>query len=359
MKTNLFIAALSLVVLAGCSSEDEVGTLVAKSDNAITFGTYVGKQTKATEKSAFEKNDTFGVLGYYANGGTYSQFSANFMSNEKMTMQEGGTWSYTNTKYWPENATDSISFVAYYPSSISTTVTNGSISTEFTVEDTPSNQSDLMWSSIRSANKDNKLGKEINGKKNTSTSKDNVTFKFQHALSKVIFKAKLAEAIPTTGEGESATPVATVSITEISIASLANKGTFTIANDLRTGSWGANPSGEKSYTIFQASADNNPKAIDVTSPTDVTNAIGESLLTIPQSVSGKTITVKYNVTYKEPSALTVPNEVTITIPADATWASNTIYTYTLKIALTKVSMETGFETWGTGSSELPSSNSDL
>ena len=35
MKTNLFIAALSLVVLAGCSSEDEIDTLVSKSDNAI------------------------------------------------------------------------------------------------------------------------------------------------------------------------------------------------------------------------------------------------------------------------------------------------------------------------------------
>ena len=41
MKTNLFIAALSLVVLAGCSSEDEVGTLVAKNDNVINFTTYV------------------------------------------------------------------------------------------------------------------------------------------------------------------------------------------------------------------------------------------------------------------------------------------------------------------------------
>lgn len=48
MKTNLFIAALSLVVLAGCSGEDEIGTLVAKNDNAINFGTYVGKQTKAS-----------------------------------------------------------------------------------------------------------------------------------------------------------------------------------------------------------------------------------------------------------------------------------------------------------------------
>ena len=50
MKTNLFIAALSLVVLAGCSSEDEIDTLVSKSDNAITFGTYVGKQDRKSTR---------------------------------------------------------------------------------------------------------------------------------------------------------------------------------------------------------------------------------------------------------------------------------------------------------------------
>ena len=350
MKTNLFIAALSLVVLASCSGEDEIGTLVAKNDNAINFGTYVGKQTKATEKSSFETGDTFGVLGYYALGGTYDKFSANFMSQEAMTKEEGGTWSYTNTKYWPNNTSDRISFVAYYPTSITPSVADGSISTSFTVNDTPSEQSDFMWSSIKNASNTKKTGEEINGKTNNSTG-DNVTFKFQHALSKVVFNAKLDKAIPTTGTGESVTPVATVSITEISIAKLANQGTFTIANDLKTGSWAASPTGEKSYTIFQAKED-SPKAIDVTSSTTATEAIGESLLTIPQNVSGKTITLKNEVKYTQPIALTVPNEVTITIPNDATWTSNTIYTYTLKISLTEVSMETGFETWGTGNTDL-------
>lgn len=352
MKTNLFIAALSLVVLAGCSGEDEIDTLVAKSDNAITFGTYVGKQTKANEISDFGTGATFGVLGYYAVGGTYDKFSANFMAQETMTKEGNGTWSYTNTKYWPNNTTDKISFVAYYPSSITPSVADGSISTSFTVNDTPSEQSDFMWSSIKNASNAKKTGEEINGKQNDSSTGNNVTFKFQHALSKVIFNAKLDKAIPTTGTGESVTPVATVSITEISIAKLANQGTFTIANDLKTGSWAANPAGEASYTIFQAK-DKDPEPINITSSTDATEAIGSSLLTIPQNVGGKTITVKYNVTYTEPSDLTVPNEVTITIPNDATWASNTIYTYTLKISLTEVSMETGFETWGTGGSELP------
>ena len=75
MKTNLFIAALSLVVLAGCSSEDEIDTLVSKSDNAITFGTYVGKQTKALDKSAFAKDDKFGVSAYYGDGTLVQQMA--------------------------------------------------------------------------------------------------------------------------------------------------------------------------------------------------------------------------------------------------------------------------------------------
>ena len=66
MKTNLFIAALSLVVLAGCSSEDEVGTLVAKNDNVINFTTYVGKQTKAAvEGTALPAKAEFGVFAMH------------------------------------------------------------------------------------------------------------------------------------------------------------------------------------------------------------------------------------------------------------------------------------------------------
>ena len=86
MKTNLFIAALSLVVLAGCSSEDEIDTLVSKSDNAITFGTYVGKQTKAIEKSAFAENDQFGVFAFYtkAEGYNNTKDTPNFMYEQSI-----------------------------------------------------------------------------------------------------------------------------------------------------------------------------------------------------------------------------------------------------------------------------------
>lgn len=76
MKTNLFIAALSLVVLAGCSGEDEIGTLVAKNDNAINFGTYVGKQTKASIMDDTKLQTTgFNVIATYTGVDTWASLS--------------------------------------------------------------------------------------------------------------------------------------------------------------------------------------------------------------------------------------------------------------------------------------------
>lgn len=149
MKTNLFIAALSLVVLAGCSSEDEIDTLVSKSDNAITFGTYVGKQTKALDKSAFAKDDKFGVSAYYGDG----TFEANFMSNETISTTDGSTWTYTNTKYWPEG--NPVSFVAYYPNlTTAPTITDGATAIPFTVKNDATEQVDFMWSTVKAATKE-------------------------------------------------------------------------------------------------------------------------------------------------------------------------------------------------------------
>ena len=122
MKTNLFIAALSLVVLAGCSSEDEIDTLVSKSDNAITFGTYVGKQTKAIEKSAFAENDQFGVFAFYtkAEGYNNTKDTPNFMYEQSIKKGAGeAEWTYSPVKYWPNTNGEQITFFAYYPHALS------------------------------------------------------------------------------------------------------------------------------------------------------------------------------------------------------------------------------------------------
>ena len=164
MKTNLFIAALSLVVLAGCSSEDEIDTLVSKSDNAITFGTYVGKQTKAIEKSAFAENDQFGVFAFYtkAEGYNNTKDTPNFMYEQSIKKGAGeAEWTYSPVKYWPNTNGEQITFFAYYPAgktgmTFQTTETSTAYSNsskgfpdiKFEVQDKADEQVDFMYSTL-------------------------------------------------------------------------------------------------------------------------------------------------------------------------------------------------------------------
>ena len=315
MKTNLFIAALSLVVLAGCSSEDEIDTLVSKSDNAITFGTYVGKQTKALDKSAFAKDDKFGVSAYYGDG----TFEANLMSNETISTTDGSTWTYTNTKYWPEG--NPVSFVAYYPNlTTAPTITDGATAIPFTVKNDATEQVDFMWSTVKAATKDDKNGTAINGITNTTTDATSVPFVFQHGLSKISFKAKL---------GEASYSGVTIKVKSIKINGDKNKGTFTIPADLTAGTWATEDAATNDYTVSET----NGKEIASTTA----DSIGESLLMIPQDMKGKTIEIAYDLVYTNP-AQTISNTKAIVLDDKSNWVMNQQYTYTLTISLETVQL---------------------
>ena len=216
MKTNLFIAALSLVVLAGCSSEDEVGTLVAKSDNAINFTTYVGKQTKAAvEENTLTANTKFGVFAYHTKDATWESSKAtatpNFMFNQEVTF-DGTNYTYSPVKYWP-NA-EKVSFIGYYPFP---TETNGvSVSSDFTNQSTGLPKIEFTIPSSENGVTDLLVSTVANDK-----SKETVSLTFQHVLSKVKFSAQ------TIAEGS------TVTINTITLTGIKNGGTY----DCAAGTW--------------------------------------------------------------------------------------------------------------------------
>ena len=138
MKKTILLAALGLVVLAGCTQSDEVfqGPDLQKQaleDNAITFGTYMGNSTLTrtvggekgaltTDKLKSSESQGFGVFAYYtgkkayandasaaATNGTTVQNSmkANFMFNQQVTWKSSLSeefitkWIYSPMKYWP------------------------------------------------------------------------------------------------------------------------------------------------------------------------------------------------------------------------------------------------------------------
>lgn len=339
MKKNLFIAALGLVVLAGCSSEDEVSTLIANSDNAINFTTYVGKQTKAIDKSAFAEGDAIGVFAYYTGGTGFDNTTApNFMYEQAIT-KGASSWSYDPLKYWPNTAGEKITFLGYYPSaktgmtfyeagSTTNAYTNASTGfpdIQFTVQDAAADQVDLMYSSLIDQTK------SADGK---------VSFNFSHALSKVNIKAQMSSTL------DDAT---TVTIKNVSLSNIYNTNTLKYATS--AWSWGT------AATLKDYSTDVNidlDKASGTTAVDITKEATG--FLMVPQTLSTEanktaTLTISYDVTTTDTNlaaSSTIPNTVSIDI-SDLTkkaWDMNNQYTYTINISLTGVTVDAATSTWG-------------
>lgn len=123
----LAVAASAILVLSACTSDKleaysgQPDTNPESPDNAITFGTYVGKSgvTRAGATNAMTttqlQSTGFGVFAYYTGTSTYGQAQkttysaeegsgtnivANFMYNQKVTFTDPN-WLYSPIKYWP------------------------------------------------------------------------------------------------------------------------------------------------------------------------------------------------------------------------------------------------------------------
>ena len=109
------LAALALLAVA-CNRE------AIAPDNGreevIDFSAYFAQDaTKAVgEKTTLVDKDTMGVFACYTGAVKYdlSSVSPDFMYNQEVAY-EGGNWTYSPVKYWPNNSPEYISFFSYYP----------------------------------------------------------------------------------------------------------------------------------------------------------------------------------------------------------------------------------------------------
>jgi len=220
-KKSLFgwLAMTAMLVGTGCSTDEVVNDF--SQDNAIQFGTYVGRNavSRATEiDDAKLATDGFGVFAYYTRSTEWASYNTkttpNFMNNQKV-MDESQTpvspyqWTYSPIKYWPNNVNDKVSFFAYAPYTAhlvqefapTTNVTgfNGTLSTtqgttnpagpyvSFTMADDVKTQQDLLWAAphidkVKNASSTNTTG--------GVTVEDKIKFEFKHALAKIGFKVQ-------------------------------------------------------------------------------------------------------------------------------------------------------------------------
>ena len=350
MKKKLFLGLLAAAAVSftACQKDEVISEM--PQDNAIGFGTYVGRdaQTKATSINNAASLQTasttngFGVFAYYTENSSWdgesSKFNPNFMNN--INVKYNTDWTYNPLRYWPKSGNDVISFLAYYPYKEGTVlkstkegdVTTYSTKIDFELNDNIKEQVDLMYHSIYE-NTDNLN----NGVQNQV---DDVSFNFAHALSRIGFKV-------TTGNVTNTNTNITINKVTLSFTNSGNKGIYTSGElDIKAGTWACVTKVQKDF-VWSATTETNAGSFNTNTVT-VGNSIDQlnhddSYLMIPPVNEAKyTITVNYSV--KTDNGATVNNTYT-SDENEITLQSGKAYTFVLNIGLTAITFEAVVSIW--------------
>lgn len=331
MKTTnyLWLAGIPMaLVAASCSSENEAP---ASSGEAVTFSSYINQSTKSLEKSSFQIGDELCMNAFMASETTLDKdFEPNFMENETLTKTEMG-WTYANSKYWPLNTSDRISFVVSYPN-IQPTIESGICNYAFTVNDNPDLQQDFLWSTITDAHRTDRNGSHQNGILETPATKPlaDVTLHFRHALSKIVFKAKAATYYNN----------ATITVTDIKVNNLYNEGTYSLSKEYGKGEWTLSGDANHNYIALTGGT--------TTAINTYLKDFGTSLLMMPQTLSKEaSVTIKYTVNYANPSKTTYEERTfPLTTAVILAWEQDKVYSYNFNITLDMITFDAVIDSWG-------------
>lgn len=390
MKKNYLFGmfALAALTMVGCSNDEVVNDY--SQDNAIEFGTYVGRdaQSRGTEfdQDALE-DQGFGVFAYYTgtapfNAATHT--AANFMKNTHVIYDEtkvnsvGGPWTYTPIKYWPNNLGDKVSFFAYAPYNAAYTMTAGTIT--YTVPTVLADQKDLVWNTSKAIDLT---------KQNVD---DKVKFIFRHALSKIGLKVAAATdevalgnnmldentkiivkrvmltgsevAYASASDGKTETYAATDIFTKTATLDLNN---FDAEGNEVAADWTTVGTDVQSYT-FVSNDFVDDKELELNSTNSNVlqqlNAEDSYLMIIPQDLSttGFNVFIEYDVITTDPGTDNIDDSFTVTNRINKSvkikFESNKQYTLKLILGMTSVKLEAEVSEWGTDDEEvdLPQNN---
>ena len=319
--SKFFIAGLTIFCLTACSEETEIESSKIDAGNVISVSTYI-PGTRAMDKTSFVEGDVLSLYSCLTTGNYGNSFTANFMNNVEVTRTSGGDWTYSPLMAWPTDANEHLSFIAYYPKNTSSTPRSYS----YTVNDNFTEQNDPLWCTIKDASINDRNGTAINGNESDAAfeaTSGALNLKFKHMLSKVNVKVKLASNYPGI----------TCKLNALSLSGVSPSGTFTIANDLSSGSWST--SGSRSFTLTSG-------AEDVLSSTEYDVA---EMLMIPQNLSVRCayFFIKYTHTLAEGGEKTVTK--TIYIPNK--WEMSKVYNYVINLSLdvNTISLSTEINNW--------------
>lgn len=352
MKKILFFAAAA-IMMVGCSKDQVVSEM--PQDNAINFGMYFGRdaQSRAAIMDLDDlKAQSFGVFAYYTDNSDYAEGTStpNFMFDQ-IVKWNGSAWAYSPLKYWPNEATDKLSFFAYAPH---TSEPNGNIalaagfdnasasapSITYTLNADQSKHVDLLWATPH-----------YNLPKQATTA--DVKFTFNHALSRIGFKSV---AVIDEGSGNDngeidngSHPNTLDGKTIITLKSIKLIGEFYKGGtlNLATGNWTIDPANVAS-TEYNWGATEIAQSNVTTTKTVVLN--DESYLTVLPHTNTQEVKIEVVYTVKTTDAALDGgySEVTNTIlsdPFDFTFQQGYAYNFVLHIGLTSVKFSAEVAEW--------------
>lgn len=306
---------MTACLLAACSAEESF-TPVPAGGNTIEVSTYVNPGKRVASKSTFKDGDAISLYACQTTGDYANLFEANFMNKVAVT-HTSGSWTYSPLSSWPTDAGEHLSFVAYYPQNTS----GSALVYPYTLSlDDKGHQIDLMCCTVKDASISDRNGTAINGVANDFlTGSGPLPLSFKHILSRVRVQVKLDATYPNIDAW----------LNYLRLNDVYSYGSYTVANDLASGSWGSWGSQKdfELYPLTTGQEEGTTKDIHL-------NAQGTLLcdtLMIPQSVSANTasFTLQYTHTLAEGGERTV--DKTIYLPGN--WEPNKIYNYIITISL--------------------------
>lgn len=314
MKTrSLYILGIATSVLMGCSSIENDEMLPSNDNNTIKIGTYIKQGTRASSKNTFANGDAFGLYACQTTGSYTNAYSANYMNNVVVTKGESG-WTYSPLSSWPTDANEHLSFVAFYPHSTQSTA----MTYPFTIGvDENGEQIAPMCCTVKDATINDRNGTAVNGSETEAAFTPNsgsLNLKFKHMLSKVKVKVKLDRSYPGI----------TVKLNSLSLNDVFTGGTYTVASDLASGTWGS-LSSKKTITLKSESDTEETVTINA-QETEFCDT-----LMIPQTVSDTP--AYFNLSYTHTLAEGGERTVTKSIYLPGSWEPNKIYNYIINLSL--------------------------
>lgn len=339
MKKLFFLAVAAVAVLAACSKND-ADTFTK--DRQIKFATVTGMNTKAPLSGTIYKTTDphFGIFCYALTSG--KSWSANsgdgqlYMDNVEISYNSTDLiWEPSSVYYWPLSG--SLTFVGYSPYGCAGTVAYAPATkvltvTNFTVDDDPADQEDLMWATTNPDLTNNQSAYTSESATSTLTGVNEV---FHHALSQVKFNVKKAAGLDD------------YKITVNSITFDAySKGTLTVTND--SPAWSAQA--KQSGFVFDTTGS------DVIAPNNASEfaAFGVANMTVPQTLATgvQTFTITYSLEKGSVDLGSKTVSAKDLLGAEVTaWAPNTIYNYNIVIDLEKIYFNPSVVDWVSGSSQ--------